>query len=100
MRISDWSSDVCLPISPRPDTQRLASSRSNARWRFCTLRRVSGGESNDADIPGSFPKQAESPHLGGGIETHDFSAWLEARWLLATAKIGSASCRERVCQYV
>src|SRR3546814_4570142 len=70
MRISDWSSDVC-----------------------------------SSDLFNAFP--AERVTLGGyGLvnltAAYDFSknASIQVRWNNLLDKIGRASCRERVCQYV
>src|SRR3546814_3182068 len=80
MRISDWSSDVCssdLQVRRRYDallkpTIFIVSRLLRADWR--------GARHHD--------------DLVGGRKLHHL-AWREQR-----AKIGRASCRERVCQYV
>src|SRR3546814_12363754 len=102
MRISDWSSDVCLPICP--STQRRKSRAAN---------RMSAAPKLPADsvnliIPDLLPacvtalKAAEQllgtataavAQLVRGVDGRIDAARLEE-------EIGRASCRERGCQYV
>src|SRR3546814_7568562 len=74
MRISDWSSDVCssdlLPY---------------AVWI---------GLHHEAQIPRTLPFRIEAVRASGEA----FAAGRATA--CASAKIGRASCRERVCQYV
>src|SRR3546814_5814320 len=90
MRISDWSSDVCLPISRnifRPGDvppELIADGRSRTQ---AMLRSVMG-----EDCP---PDALRAYQVLTGLSSHSFSAM---RDLLG--QIGRASCRERVCQYV
>src|SRR3546814_4692082 len=96
MRISDWSSDVCssdlaveqdLHVVDRVDRDaRLADIAGNARVIavIAAMRRQIERDRQPL-LPGGEVAAVESVRfLGGG----------EAR------KIGRASCRERVCQYV
>src|SRR3546814_18307475 len=87
MRISDWSSDVCSSDLPRNgvlhhgaagrrDTQGLRSSQIHIRKRLAA-RHVLAAED-------ALAKTIGQAHLGQ-LQFH---------------QIGSASCRERVCQYV
>src|SRR3546814_3161200 len=77
MRISDWSSDVCssdLPAMPSAEKQLIRWSRPGSMlWRSLPM-----------------PTQSGLHHRAEPRNTPATSA----------AKIGRASCRERVCQYV
>src|SRR3546814_7327786 len=90
MRISDWSSDVC--------SSDLAWRQGASLWRpFADVQLSLNGE-------GAL--RIQSPYLPNGhIEQTADGARLEAdgRFELLgrlDRKIGRASCRERVCQYV
>src|SRR3546814_8978224 len=85
MRISDWSSDVCssdlrsdsaepLPTSPKPATVAILPAVITSVPRRIASTRLS-----------------RQPYLLSNFDfvTESF-----------TLKIGRASCRERVCQYV
>src|SRR3546814_9177801 len=80
MRISDWSSDVCLPISRLKLKQAYGRllRRAEDYGVFVVL---------DAQLPSrllsAFPPDVDVRRIG-----------------IAEAEIGRASCRERVCQYV
>src|SRR3546814_9980258 len=80
MRISDWSSDVCssdlLHFTPLPNLRRIVESGLLSR---------------------------DHVQEQGGIRTHGnvaATAVFKTAALNHSAKIGRASCRERVCQYV
>src|SRR3546814_5525031 len=87
MRISDWSSDVCSS-----DLQSVAVRRAGEEAAFLEgagevprAGRV-GGEAEEAAIifgVADHHQRGVGPRLGRGEH-----------------KIGRASCRERVCQYV
>src|SRR3546814_4341732 len=79
MRISDWSSDVCLPISCAALRQRR-QERYPARNRDRRTTQV----------------QVRNGRRG---QQHAIVA-ARYRKLAAQRQIGRASCRERVCQYV
>src|SRR3546814_7283253 len=85
MRISDWSSDVCssdliLALLERRAQAIAAPLFACGRdWRFTPT--ASGLRYEDAEQAIDLPK----PSLPGRHQI---------------AKIGRASCRERVCQYV
>src|SRR3546814_4661789 len=74
MRISDWSSDVCS---------------SDLRWRDQTK----AGQKVD----GRIINTTSGAGLQGSIGQSNYVA---AKGGIASLKIGRASCRERVCQYV
>src|SRR3546814_4204476 len=83
MRISDWSSDVCSS-----DLRLLAGDAAQIDAiefvRTVAVARL------------MMPKSVV--RLSAGRES--MSDELQALCFLAGAKIGRASCRERVCQYV
>src|SRR3546814_3596864 len=74
MRISDWSSDVCS---------------SDLGQRFA-LHILDDGRSAPMDMARLQQRFEQCPVRVGGREHH----------LAHLVKIGRASCRERVCQYV
>src|SRR3546814_12637677 len=98
MRSSDWSSDVCSsnlaalrpvveahPPSVTP-AEFAATRQSLFSFRYCNL----------AFAPAS--RQQRSLYRPAHESARDL---VYARWLtLLRGKIGRASCRERVCQYV
>src|SRR3546814_1913104 len=76
MRISDWSSDVCSSDLANLLRKNL---RSFKRWR--EREGVSCYRVYDADLP-------------------EYAAAIDVYGEAEGEKIGRASCRERVCQYV
>src|SRR3546814_7234680 len=88
VRISDWSSDVCSSDLPHPRTPNRAGSGGRtvaARFGVCRKDLV---RAMAKVSPGEFVNQvkAEASKI----------VWPTGR----ETKIGRASCRERVCQYV
>src|SRR3546814_7761884 len=94
MRISDWSSDVCssdLPAEKRPsvvERTENATATAHRERHIGTLKaltppRESGGQFG-IDMPRGIigPTERQLPAPGSPF------------------KIGRASCREQVCQYV
>src|SRR3546814_6443712 len=79
MRISDWSSDVCSSDLP---VDHLTHK--------CFRRGCTGGDSNRSRPvkPGEIDVRSALYQMG------------DATGALRHFQIGSASCRERVCQYV
>src|SRR3546814_4951399 len=90
VRISDWSSDVCS--SDLATADMVAKQIDEAR---------------------KGQKAAEDLHKEEAKPFDDGKKAVQAKWtpitdekkskyalIIATAKIGRASCRERVCQYV
>src|SRR3546814_3266000 len=76
MRISDWSSDVC-------------SSDLPGRCRSAATSRALGNGSECAPVMAGAPSHP-------GVDRHD---WRSSQ-IPGANQIGSASCRERGCQYV
>src|SRR3546814_14542110 len=90
MRISDWSSDVCssdLLIEPFAE-QRLEGGHQP--FEILRMRLLRGPRPNRII---AVEKAAQSRHFLLRLARHD---GIDA----AIDKIGRASCRESVCQYV
>src|SRR3546814_13502331 len=97
MRISDWSSDVCssdlkaqpgqhichLLKLPTP-SQRHGGSTPLGRGEIC---------------PSSTLLRSTNNFAGSWFRFRSILPWLR-RFLISSKKIGRASCRERVCQFV
>src|SRR3546814_2743854 len=80
MRISDWSSDVCSSdLERRKPDLALVSDLTEQRQRV---------RSDGNGVIGTCP-QRPLRRVAQGIALH-----------ILPTKIGRASCRERVCQYV
>src|SRR3546814_7370040 len=90
MRISDWSSDVCSSDLPAPQDSWLWRVRRSQDQRFPRGR---GGGRLPTKI---FRQPRHYDRCGQGGRRAACSA--EPR--KGGSKIGRASCRERVCQYV
>src|SRR3546814_12332393 len=89
MRISDWSSDVCssdLDVAQQPARQHPASERAVARL----------AQQRIVERLGFMPVR-RCPVVPVGMDLGEYR--LQAH-RAARVKIGRASCRERVCQYV
>src|SRR3546814_11247851 len=100
MRISDWSSDVC-------SSDLGAGARlSGAAWRDpAAIRRRGRGARNRPGARMMLAILAAGPAVTERVaDTPTDTLLFEGAILLGVAtlfvKIGSASCRERVCQYV
>src|SRR3546814_14699813 len=99
MRISDWSSDVCLPIySPlaRAADIRvpvfLAHGKEDERTPFRQARAMEKALEKTGNAPVWMAVKGEA---------HGFYApENEIAFYRRLEEIGRASCRERVCQYV
>src|SRR3546814_2700456 len=77
MRISDWSSDVCSSdlFADRFDGFSIGSND--------LTQLVLGVDRDSAELANLFDEQNPA-----------------VMWMIRNVKIGRASCRERVCQYV
>src|SRR3546814_18058716 len=112
MRISDWSSDVCssdllvAKYPTRPDEWQLRMPNIGFSVQKAAVEK---------NIPKEFPIVLSTGRLveyeGGGEETRSnrWLAELQQEMFVEISpadaaergiKIGRASCRERVCQYV
>src|SRR3546814_6232564 len=85
MRISDWSSDVCSS-----DLWRLAARASTE-----AVRKNFTSASGQTTVPMSRPSSTAPFH---GLSGPAGGSLAKRRW--KSSKIGRASCRERVGQYV
>src|SRR3546814_3429752 len=103
MRISDWSSDVCssdLPAIPtvlygglgRHQVERLSVMRKACER---TWEQYAKGRSLPLDFDGFFQEVLSQ----FDTQADEFSPQRVQDELIGQ-KIGRASCRERVCQYV
>src|SRR3546814_16456769 len=114
MRISDWSSDVCSPDLPSDLLAQWRDSEAEglveALAALEVLRRNEGPQRHHARHKGV---RCHARVLSEGQrlqhQLHTFVAGLEPQRLvkaprvgprLVGGKLGRASCRERVCQYV
>src|SRR3546814_11580889 len=108
MRISDWSSDVCSSdlLAGRA---RQQWQRRSKRWLGELSRRVAARHADAGEV--AYLLEPDLKDGQGGLRDVHALRWAEAaRHLLwdgddaalaqAYEKIGRASCRERVCQYV
>src|SRR3546814_20217741 len=112
MRISDWSSDVCSSdlVTPNiPELEALTGRTIASAEEALDAARALGDELGAAVL-------AKGGHLEGDevidqlVTREGVHSWTDRRietrhthgtgCTLASAKIGRASCRERVCQYV
>src|SRR3546814_3304430 len=82
MRISDWSSDVCSSDLSACEPFSISAAASRAR------RRLRQGRANAGKIARRRARLLRARWLRKGHDAPDRD------------KIGRASCRERVCQYV
>src|SRR3546814_15242185 len=112
MRISDWSSDVALPIyrspgcsalnSPEPEgCQKLASSGAILSRKLNQGLCVTPTNILTTNITMTVwvPLAMSAFHNPGRVPAKPASG-MTPPLLLTKDKIGRASCRERVCQYV
>src|SRR3546814_21005676 len=100
MRISDWSSDVCssdlVPAHfQQIDDLLIALVRSNFTAIACIAHLGLPLLCLEGDEPGIEPDAVEE-----SVRINPDVANLRHRLILRPGKIGRASCRERVCQYV
>src|SRR3546814_6659225 len=103
MRISDWSSDVCSSdlFAPRSRTRCLDRA---AGGRIMTITPEEIAAFADGQMEGDAKARvaaavAADPQLARQVEAHRALAARLAGHFAPILEIGSASCRERVCQY-
>src|SRR3546814_5715659 len=96
MRISDWSSDVC-------SSDLVSALNEKGKYGF-----IVDGDANKVEIKNAVEKQygvnvekVNTMNVMGKLKTRYTKAGVLAgrRPNYKKAKIGRASCRERVCQY-
>src|SRR3546814_17305852 len=102
MRISDWSSDVCssdlcAPGSTYDKTLVATGLPFFENFYAGGARSVRGFRDNTLGPRESAPRSTYLQPLGGSLKT---VGSLEMFFPTLFDKIGRASCRERVCQYV
>src|SRR3546814_11394202 len=95
MRISDWSSDVCssdLPVADRLSAWLGLDAENAEAAGFATVIALTTYVSLIAGelVPKQFALRALEP----------IAIFMAAPMVWLSKKIGRASCRERVCQYV
>src|SRR3546814_2056557 len=92
MRISDWSSDVCSSDLPARAGGDCLRRRQPRRLDVPLPHPGASGSRHDGCDPchRSEPDMSARSNLGLAV----------AAMMATVAKIGRASCRERVCQYV
>src|SRR3546814_14343216 len=116
MRISDWSSDVCSSDlafwqsirkgkAPKPEYSRdgdvIAEIYSNATDDVKDLRADNRAVMLAAEYLSAKQMEKQSAAEADAIKAELLEKLGEAgTGLLDSFKIGRASCRERVCQYV
>src|SRR3546814_1409860 len=98
MRISDWSSDVC---SSDLSVQTLNPPKVCAPVGPYSQSVLTTGSGRWLHIAGQVGVRQDGALASGFAEQVDV-AWTNIQEILKAAgmKIGRASCRERVCQYV
>src|SRR3546814_13410654 len=104
MRISDWSSDVCSSDLPRPRHPHQRRDRHHQPVDFAAEQ---GGVDRAVAIEIPFEREVVVGRLGRAqiriaCRTRTVADLRQvARQVeIGIEKIGRASCRERVCQYV
>src|SRR3546814_8768875 len=119
MRISDWSSDVCSSdLTPERESAEIPERSLDEHLKLgkvlyegnCAACHQLSGQG----LAGAFPPLANSDYLmaredkGAGIILHGLSGKIVVNGVeydgimpqMMLSKIGRASCRDRVCQYV
>src|SRR3546814_12042577 len=111
MRISDWSSDVCSS-----DLRQLEDGIARGEAvlpRLCRLAQGGTAVGTGLNAPPGFAEDfaaeaatatglpfATAPNKFEALATHDTMVELSGALNVLAVKLGRASCRERVCQYV
>src|SRR3546814_18215170 len=98
MRISDWSSDLCSSDLDGLNLTCLGYSKSNLQAN-ATIMDVSMKDNSTADM--NLKCDSLNIDLQDKADARIYSVSRTSNvQLQKNAKIGRASCRERVCQYV
>src|SRR3546814_4192243 len=100
MRISDWSSDVCSSdLLGAPVVEFHTGEYAHAHLagdRDATARELK----RIADMAALAARNGIEPHAGHGLTYDNVQPIAAIPQVAELNKIGRASCRERVCQYV
>src|SRR3546814_16827724 len=104
MRISDWSSDVCSSDLITHEKLRSGYGRRSKKRRKIGERSAKGGgaavrRADPRREPDAKSRVARPAAKGIIFGQHQAAAPVDLGQE-ERVKIGSASCRERVCQYV
>src|SRR3546814_16411610 len=101
MRISDWSSDVCSSdLMGRLLRRQNVMSRYTRAWRHLLRQYERAVDRIDEEDRAIFlGHRVEELSYRQLAERHGVSV-VEVEEAMIRSKIGRASCRERVCQYV
>src|SRR3546814_20518295 len=105
MRISDWSSDVCSSDLAYISIQRRVDALSVVHRNHYAELEVHPGigvrsliSELSVSLRGSMPEDA--PNVAIHVQSDHLFVSQDVAVPVAFLKIGRASCRERVCQYV
>src|SRR3546814_18015058 len=97
MRISDWSSDVCSSDLAEGTGEIIAAANTELTQVLLAKARESGIKI----LPTLFINDVDKgPYISTTLNIDPSKTKLEALVEIYRMKIGKASCRERVCQYV
>src|SRR3546814_1757010 len=94
MRISDWSSDVCS--SDLTTLRPIGNSRTPPRWPPASRAVILARSLSSARLRGAAGIRV----MPGATGCQTDGCAGGDRYSMPRSKIGRASCRERVCQYV
>src|SRR3546814_9467562 len=97
MRISDWSSDVCS--SDLPPSLPACGGLPMLKFASISLLALAAATPAFAETAGGEPGD-DIVVTASGIEQSRDEVGQAITIIDADTKIGRASCRERVCQYV
>src|SRR3546814_13426132 len=97
MRISDWSSDVCSSDlgDASYELKTVFADKLNAPYGMALVGNTLYVANQDALVKFDYTA-GQTKASGAPVKVVDLPSRINHHW----TKIGSASCRERVCQYV
>src|SRR3546814_9158832 len=98
MRISDWSSDVCSSDLAGGGLGRAHALLLASRGAKIVVNDLGGATDGTGESISAAQKVVEDIEAIGGEAVANGASVTDYR--AVEAKIGRASCRERVCQYV